>query len=419
MRTTYVVICFTLLWLCCKPAQAGAMEAGQSLTLSQALSLVDESNPELAIAIREQEALQGGRLQAGYYPNPTIATAVEATRNAAQRTAIQLNQPIELGNKRQARMEAAEKRLTSAALGRKAKAAEIHAAVTSSFYMLLAAQEKLKLAQSMLELATHAREATAKRVDAGQISPVEEAKAAVAEAGIEIEVAQAESNVLSARRKLSALWGGSSNEYAITASGDLEMLAGVPEPALLGRHVEHAPSVELAKMEIEVRQALTSIERSKQTPDLVVSVGAQRNEEIGANQALLGVTIPIPVFNRNQGNVLEAIKRTDQAQDVLNALRISLAAQLGSEHAQFSAALKAVQTLKGTILPRAESAFHAARTGFDHGKFSYLEVLDAQRTLFQSQNQYLSALASAHEASASIERILGEPIASIVNGHQE
>ena len=140
---------------------------------------------------------------------------------------------------------------------------------------------------------------------------------------------------------------------------------------------------------------------------MTVSLGARRNEELGINQAILGVSIPIPIFNRNQGNLLEALHRTDKARDELTASEIRLSNELAEAHERLNTARQEVESLQRDILPGAQSAYDAATRGFELGKFSFLEVLDAQRTSFQAKSQYLRALAEAHRSAAEIERILG------------
>ena len=153
---------------------------------------------------------------------------------------------------------------------------------------------------------------------------------------------------------------------------------------------------------------MAEVERSQRIPDVTVTLGAQRNNASGLNQTVLGVSIPIPVFDRNQGNLLEALHRTDKARDELSAAGIRLSNELAQAHESLNAARQEVELLQRDILPGAQSVYDAATKGFELGKFSFLEVLDAQRTSFQSQSQYLRALAKAHRSAAEIERILGE-----------
>lgn len=386
-----------------------AAEPSSNITLSDALNLALNANPEIAVALSERAAIEGTRLQAATRPNPTVSALLEDTRNATRQTTILLEQPIELGDKRAMRMLAADARYDTASISLEVKKSEIQANVTLAFYEVLAAQERLRLAQSSLDVAKQAREAVSKRVQAGKISPVEETKSRVAEASVKIEANRAASILTSSRKRLTELWGNPLPRFQI-AEGQVEQ---IPEAIPLGSltaMLEGSPNMQRAKLEISSRQALANIENSKRTPDLTVSVGAKRNEELGLNQAVFGVSIPIPVFDRNQGNLKEALSRTEKARDELIALRVQQETLLAAAYERLVSARQSVETLKTDILPGAQSAFDAATKGFEFGKFGFLDVLDAQRTLVQAKSQYIDILLEAHQATSDIERILGKPI---------
>jgi cobalt-zinc-cadmium efflux system outer membrane protein len=149
---------------------------------------------------------------------------------------------------------------------------------------------------------------------------------------------------------------------------------------------------------------------------VTVSIGAQRVEELGRNQAIVGLSVPLPLFDRNQGNLLEALRRTDKARDELAATEIRLSTELAQAHERLKALSLEVSSLQTEILPGAQSAYEAASKGYELGKFSFLEVLDAQRTFFQARSQYLRALAEAHRAAAEIDRVLGAPSTTALAG---
>lgn len=384
-----------------------ATEPAAPLTLKAALELALGANAELSVAGRELEALEATISQAQARPNPEIATSVEDTRRATRITTLQLNQPIELGGKRAARIDAAERNRDAASAELDARRAEIRAAVMAAFFDVLVAQERLRLAQGSVELAQRATGAASRRVTAGKVSPVEETRARVAEAGVRVELTLAGSELATARKRLAGTWGNSAPRFE-RAEGDLEALPPLPALADLNGRLAASPKLLHAGIEVDRRQALAEIERSQSVPDMTVSLGARRNEELGLNQAILGVSIPIPIFDRNQGNLREALRRTDKARDELSATRIRLSNELAQAHERLNAAHQEVELLQRDILPGAQSAYDAATRGFELGKFSFLEVLDAQRTSFQAQSQYLRALAEAHRSAAEIERILGE-----------
>lgn len=404
-------IALLLMFAFCQLATGAELaESTSPLTLDAALGYALRANPAIAVAERERQAIGGAKTQAAARPNPSISTSIQDTRSDNRQIYLQLNQEIELGNKREARIEAADSLYQKSTAELDSKKAEIHANVVSAFYELLAAQARVALSQSSLDVANLALDASAKRVKAGKSSPVEETKSKIAQSTAKIEFNQSTSQLKSARTRLSALWG---NPLALfeRAQGDVDNIPPVSSLAELSALLANAPAIRLAQLEISSRGALTRIERSKSTPNITISAGVVNNQELGGiNQALLGLSVPIPIFDRNQGNLQEAIGREYKAQDELLAVRAQLEAQLATQYERLNSARQTSELLRSEILPSAQSAFNAANKGFSAGKFSFLDVLDAQRTLFQAKSQYSQALLEAHQAVAEIERILGDVV---------
>ena len=382
-------------------------EPDAPLTLKAALELAYGANAALSTAKRELEAVTGSILQAGLRPNPRVEAIIEDPRPANRLTAIYVNQPLELGGKRPARIAAAERRHDVASAELNTMRVEIRAAVMVAFFDVLVAQERFLLTQGLVELSQRATTAASKRVTAGKVSPVEETKARVAEASVRVELSQAATSLKMARKRLTAIWGNATPRFE-RAEGQVEALPALPALKDLTARLANAPGLARAQLEVNRRQALVEVERSLRIPDVTVSLGGRRNAEIGLNQALLGVSLPIPIFNRNQGNILEALRRTDKARDELSGTEIRLNNEIAQALERLNVARQEIEILQREILPGAQSAYDAATKGFLMGKFSFLEALDAQRTLFQAKSQYLRALAEAHRSAAEIERVLGE-----------
>lgn len=383
-------------------------EPADTLTLRQALTLAMQANPDIAVALREQAVVRGIQTQAGLRPNPSLTTWLQDTRHTYRQTTLQLNQELELGNKRGMRMQAADAAYDKATVVIAVQKNEIHANVVAVFYEVLAAQERLQLAGSSLEIARLALDASAKRVRAGKSSPVEETKSGIAYSTANIEVTQAQGQLNSSRKRLSALWGSAWPVFT-TAIGEVADLPASLTLDHLTAQLPNAPAMLAARQEVQVRAASIKVEQSKAVPNVTVSAGVLNNQELGGiNQAVLGLTVPIPVFDRNQGAIQEAVSRKDQAEERLLALHNQLSASLASHYERLHAARQVALTLRQQILPGAQSAFEAASKGFSAGKFNFLDVLDAQRTLFQAKTQYVQALLDAHQASADIERVLGD-----------
>jgi cobalt-zinc-cadmium efflux system outer membrane protein len=195
----------------------------------------------------------------------------------------------------------------------------------------------------------------------------------------------------------------------IVLEGTAETLPPVPNLAELQALISSSPAVVLARIEVDRRKALTDLEQSKRVPDITVSAGIQRSNETQRNILLFGVSVPLPVFDRNQGNLLEALKLEDKARDELQGATVRLHSEVAQAQERLSTIAAEVQLLRQDVLPGAKSAYDAATIGFENGKFNFLEVLDAQRTYFTAKSQYLKALGEAHRAAADVDRLLGGP----------
>ena len=386
--------------------QTAATAPATPLSLTKAIELALEGSPEVAAATRQWEATEGQVLQGRARPNPELAYSLEDARSRTRMQSWQLNLPVELGGKRAARTKAAEKSREQAQAQLNELKAALRANVATAYFDVLTAQERLVLAKDSVALAKSSTDTVAKRVAAGKVSPVEESKARVAEAGIRVELAQAASEQRNALSRLFALLGKIEAPFTVL-EGKAENLPPVPKLADLQSLISSSPAVVLARIEVDRRKALTDLEQSKRVPDITVSAGIQRSNETQRNILLFGVSVPLPVFDRNQGNLLEALKLEDKARDELQGATVRLHSEVAQAQERLSTIAAEVQSLRQDVLPGAKSAYDAATIGFENGKFNFLEVLDAQRTYFTAKSQYLKALGEAHRAAADVDRLLG------------
>lgn len=396
-----------------RQAAARTAEPAGPLDLRSAIALAQRANPGLSSAAREQEATDAAVLQAGAWPNPVLEAQVEDLRRGNRTTTLLLSQPVELGGKRAARVTAAERARDQAASALLARRSELRASTITLFFDVLAAQERVRLMQDSLALAQAATRAAANRVAAGKVPPLEETRSRVAEAGIRVELQQAEGALRSARRQLAALWGNPDPRFT-QAQGAVDRLPPLALAQDVERRLAAAPMLRQARLEVERRQALSQLEQARRVPDVTVSLGAKRvpadegmGSSNGRNQVVVGVSVPLPIFDTNRGNVAEALSREEKARDDLAAAELQLGADVAQATERLRSARAAAETLQRDALPGAEAAYKAAAKGFELGKFSFLEALDAQRTHFQVRNQYLMAVADAHRAASELDQLLG------------
>lgn len=392
------------------PALSGTTRSipveSSDLTLEMALRMAFDGNPGLRAVGRNIDIAAGQRVQAATRHNPTLSYLSERGRPDLRTTTIQIDQPIELGGKRGARIAAAESEQDVAAADVVGYRSDLRADVVAAFFEVLIAQERLSLAKASQELSEKATGAASRRVTAGKISPVEETRARVAEASTKIELSQATNELALARRRLAATWGSATVSFGqvVAPAAPATFPPAIAELLAL---LPASPQISRARREIDRQNAIAGVERSRRISDLTLSVGSKRDDQSGLRQTVLGLAVPLPLFDRNQGNLLSALRRADKARDELLAVENRVASELTQASLRLGAASAELNILRVDILPGAQSAYESAVKGFELGKFSFLDVLDAQRTLFQSKTQYVRALAQSHGAEADIERLLG------------
>lgn len=381
--------------------------SAEPLTLDQAIELALAANPAMRSATRSVGIADGAVLQAGTRPNPELSFLTEGTDRNTRTETAQVSQVIELGGKRSARIAAAEQERKLALDDVNVRRADLRADVITAYMEALTAQERVVLAQASVDLAHKSTDVTGRRVTAGKLSPVELTRANVAEASAALELTQANADLALAKRRLASLLA-STRPLDRTLQTPDAAFARLPAWDDLAGRLEGAPQLRRAQSTVSGRDAQVALERAQRIPDVTVTLGAQRERDPGRSQAVVGLSVPLPLFNRNQGNMLAALRRADQARDDLEAERLRLTQALADAYQRAEVATQQMTALHDRVLPAAQSAYEAAVTGFELGKFGFTDVLDAQRTLFQTRTQYLRALADQYRSIADIHRYVPE-----------
>lgn len=375
--------------------------------MDQALEAAFSNNPELAAAQWDIGIAQGDLQQAGLMPNPQVSWEAEDTRRNSRTTTVLINQQIELGGKRGARVDVASRNQDAVGIELERKRNVLRADVIQAFSSASTAQQRVLLARQSLELAERGLRVAQGRIKSGKTSPVEGTRAEVQLSEVRLELRRAERDEASALQQLALVMGAPLPVFLVVGDSSRSMPA-VPDPLLLLDRIDRTAELRLAALQIDQREASLELERAQRIPDLTVSVGSQYDALERERVNVVGLSIPIPLFNRNQGNVLAAARRTDQARDLRNASELRLRTEIQTTLDQWRTANTEVASFNQTILPAAQSAVDTATRGFEMGKFNFLDVLDAQRTLISARTQYIQAITEATNAWVRIERIFGD-----------
>jgi outer membrane protein, heavy metal efflux system len=398
----------------CPAATTG--ETNQVLTLRQALALALERSPELAVFPHELRAIEARELQAGLRPNPELGVTVENVLGTGTvrafhvaETTLQLGQLIELGGKRLARIEAVAGERQVVAAEYEVKRAGLLADTAGAFIRVLAAQEAARLARERVELAQKIAATTGELVAAGKISPVEETRARAQVAAARIDAERAGHTFNGEKARLVAHWGDREARF-VSVWGALDEKVMIPEFAAMAARLEQNPAQRRWLAELARRQAEVSLADARRTPDVTVSGGVRELSGPDDRAFVLGLSVPLPFNNRNQGAREEARQRVKVTEAERASAEVKLYADLRAAHESLLAASSEAAALAKEILPASEQALAAITEGYTSGKFGYLDVLEAQRALFAAREQRLRALAAIHLLVAELERLLGAPL---------
>jgi cobalt-zinc-cadmium efflux system outer membrane protein len=346
------------------------------LPLRNAWALALEQGPQLAVFAWEIRAEEAAVMQAGLPPNPELEVEVEDFGGSGDfsgfdgsETTIAIGQTILLGGKLSKRVELA--RLGRDLAGWDYEVARVDAltAVAGDFVATLAAQERLTLARESEELAQR----------------------------------------IFSTIGLAANWGSTSPRFA-QAAGDLTDVRIPPAAQRLVERIEQNPDLARWATEMAARRAAIDLARAEAVPDITLFAGPKLIEGADETAFVAGMAIPIPLFDRNQGGILEARIRRAQTERYRQAVEVRVRTDLVAAYQALDAAYTEVQTVRDEIEPSARAAFEAAEEAFRLGKIDALDLLDAQRTLFGVRHQYVDVLASYHQATIDVERLIGAPI---------
>jgi cobalt-zinc-cadmium efflux system outer membrane protein len=397
-----------------KPA-AAVREPTGSLTLAEALALALTENPELAPFAWHERADEARIIQASLRINPELNLQVEdvlgtgAYSGGSQaQTTLQLSQVIELGGKRAARREVASRARGITQFEYESVRVDVLANVTQRFIHVVAKQQSLELAITNHRLAEDALTTVQKRVEAGKASALEATKAQVALARGEVLVGATRNALNAARKLLAASWRNDDPVFE-RAEADLFARRPIPPYQALAGQISSSPEIARWISEKRLREAEIKLADALRVPNLTVGGGIRLLEGNGEEALVFGLTMPLPLFDRNQGGSAELRAEFGRAEADQKAAEFRIGAVLLGLYEETVHNIHVIEGLERKILPMAEEALAISREGYVQGRFSYLEVLDAQRTVFDVRQEYIRMATSYHQLLVEIERLTGQP----------
>jgi len=364
--------------------------------------------PSVAAASAGVDAATAARRVAGLRPNPELQAQVENVAGTgvykglrSSETTVGVSLPLELGGKRPARVALATARLTRAQVQAEIARADLRLRITQLYIEGAVAERRAEVLSEQAGIANNAFRVSSERVKAGDVGPIEQQRADVLRINAQVAADSAARQAQAARANLETL-------LASPVTGPLDRAwferiddYGPPRPV----DVEGTLALAAAEADVRTADAQVRVARSLRVPDLTVSTFARRLEATNDTAAMFGLSIPIPLFNN--GNAFVAQSRSEQTQ--ANALRnlavVDTRQQIASAQTEVANAAATARAAGGPGLAAAQEAARIARIGWAQGKFDQIALLDAERTLSQTRQTYVDALAAYHDAQARLDRL--------------
>ena len=403
-------------------AQTAKLEAnvkeqpgGPALRLEDLEQMALASNPTLVQAAAEIRAAEGRKRQAGLFPNPTVGYTGSEIRGGSFRGGEQgvfVQQNIVLGGKLRLSKSVFEQERKEAETEAEEQKLRVMNGVQILFYQALAAQKMVDLRQQMDKLAQDAVETAHQLANVGQADQPDVLQAEVEADQSEIALDATKQTQLRVWKELAAMVGKPELPLA-RLDGNLEDPPSVNTDELLQAILRESPSVKIAALNEKRAEAELARARREPVPDLQLRAGLQQDRELsdasGKPVGAIGfveVGVQIPVFNRNQGSVQAARADLERAQQETRRTELVLRQRSAAVFERYQMARATAEKYKSQTIPRAARAYKLYMSKYYEMAAAYPQVLISQRTLFQVQADYVSALSSLWTSYVALKGFL-------------
>ena len=376
----------------------------EPITLDGAVGRALANSPRIASAQARVSAAEARARQAGVAPNPEVSVEVENFAGNgpfrsfdSTETTLALSQRLEVGGQRSARRAVAAGERDVAVLALARERIDLQRDVALALAELSAATDRAKLARDNVAQAASLANTARILVEVGRDPPLRQLRAEAALAEAQAAEVQTFSAMLAARRTLATLIVSDDPELTAEAMS-LPQRGAVEDPELV--NIDER----LVEAEQRVSAARTTLAQTAATPDVTVSGGLRRFSDGRDSAFVAGISVPIPIRDRNRGGIEAA--RADAAASQFEVVRVRAEARRDRSQARMlvDAAEARLAALQGPGLAQAEEAARLAQIGYNAGRFSLLELLDAQSALTTARLAIIEARFDRARAEAALAR---------------
>jgi len=384
--------------------------SAEELSLGQALELATANNPTIAAGRLAADAARRSAVGARALTNPEIVVAPSVVGDAGSDSAVLFSQPLEINGSRRVRGEIASHEATAAGLDAEAKAREVLLRVGQAYWDVARAQELVKLNQDNLQYLETIRGAVQKQYDVGTAPGSQILKMDVELARARQEFARAELDLSASKAELANLIGRHSNtEFTVSEPLAFQNIA-LDRNALKIAALANRPEVKSAQSQVAAAGGQVKAARLRRAPDLALQARRETFDPGSDGGVAIAVSLPLLDWGSVRADEKGAAARVQSLEKQLEATKNEVALEVELAVQRESTASRIVRDYQGEILEKSEELATMARKGYEKGASSYLDVLEAQRTLRSVRSEYYSALAEHAKALTQLDWAVGSPV---------
>ncbi|MFB3776765.1 MAG: TolC family protein [Bryobacteraceae bacterium] len=402
------------------PAQ---VQPAVALTVDQAVEEAIRNNATLMAERMNIPIAEARILTARLRPNPVLSAAgnnmdVLGTRFDADNTGgpteivVGAEFLMERGQKRQRRMDVAERERAVTEMRFLDAVRLLRLDVQAAFVDLLLAKDNVALARENLAAFTQLVEVNEARVKAGDIAEVELIRSRVAALQYSNVMRRADTALQVAAARLRTLLGRTASSAPVEAAGELPNVAPVPGLAELREMaLRERPDLRASRLDLERAAAEVRLQLAQSKQDYTIGTEYRRQQvNAKSNSLTVGISVPLPFFNRNQGEIARSRQEHAQVNLRVRALEAEIEGEVERASIQVETARRLVESIEGKLLAEARDVRDITEFAYRSGEASLLELLDAQRAFNETMQAYNETRAEYARSLYQLEAACGRTV---------
>lgn len=385
-------------------ADADIPASPASWTLADFESMAISHNPTIQQLNLTTQKAAGYRHQVSLLPNPVIGyQAMQLVDKGTDQHTAFIDQEIVRGNKLQLNRRVLDQALQAQLHELEAQRIRVRTDVQIRFYQALEAQQRIELAKEFERVAAKGLELAELRKKALEGSQVEVLQAKVQLNQVQLSKQQADVEFAAAWRSLVAMAGQPDLPPARLSGDFANQVDSIDWDQLRSQLLGSSPEYQAAHARVAQARAFLQRQEAQAIPNLQAQLASGYDNGTDSQMVNLQFGAPIPIHNRNQGNIAAA--RADYCRALLEVQRVesSVLSRVANVSKEYDTALAAVQKYQAEILPSVRQTLDLAEKAYQAGEFSFLEVLVVRRTFFEANLQNIASLSRLWQAKSQAD----------------